>query len=87
MVGGGKARKNFSRKTRIVPAKKVGKKSSQKSAKTRFLYSHVNRDQEMGGKSAKQFFQRNTNSASKKYWEKNRLKQFENMFFIFTRIS
>ena len=40
-MGGGKARNNFSRKTRIVSAKKVGKKSSQKSAKTRF-YIHTN---------------------------------------------
>ena len=55
-MGGKKARKNFSRKTRIVPAKKVGKKSSQKSAKTRFLYSHVNRDQEMGGKKRETIF-------------------------------
>ena len=27
----------------------LGKKSSKKSAKTRFLYSHEYRDQEMGG--------------------------------------
>ena len=38
-MGGKKGRNNFSRKTRIVPAKNVGKKSSQKIAKTRFAYS------------------------------------------------
>ena len=38
---GGKARNNFSRKIRIMSAKKVGKKSSKKSAKTRF-YIHTN---------------------------------------------
>ena len=40
-----------------MPSKNVGKKSSQKSAKTRFLYFDENRDQKMGGKKlAKQFF-------------------------------
>jgi len=33
-IGGGNARNNFSRNTRIVRAKKVGRKSSEKSAKT-----------------------------------------------------
>jgi len=33
-----------------VPSKNIGKKSSQKSAKTRFLYFDENRDQKMGGK-------------------------------------
>ena len=59
------ARNNFSGNTRIVPAKNVGKKSSEKSAKNVFLYSHKYRDQKMGGKSAKQFFQKHTNSARK----------------------
>jgi len=46
----------------------LGKKSLEKSAKTRFLYSHEYLDQRMGGKeSAKQFFQKHTNSASIKY--------------------
>ena len=35
--GGKKARNNFSRKTRILPAKNVDKKIVSKSAKTRFL--------------------------------------------------
>ena len=43
------------------------KKSSEKSAKKRFLYSHEYRDQKMGGKKrAKQIFQKHTYSASKK---------------------
>ena len=43
------------------------KKSSQKIAKTRFLYSQGYRDQKLGGKKrAKLFFQNHTNSASKK---------------------
>jgi len=65
---GGKTRKNnFSRNTRIVREKYVGEKSLEKSAKTRFLYSLEYRDQKMGGKErAKLFFQKHTNSASKK---------------------
>ena len=87
-LGGWKARNNFSRKTRIVPQKKLGKKSSQKSAKTRFLYSHGNRDQQMWGKKhAKQFFQKHTISASKICWEKDRLKKVrKHVFYIHTNI-
>ena len=49
----------------------LGKISSQKSAKTRFLYSHEYRDQKMGigKKRAKQLFQKHMNSARKK-WER-----------------
>ena len=44
---------------------------SEKSAKKLFLYSHEYRDQKMKGKKpAKKFFQKHTNSGSKKYWEK-----------------
>jgi len=32
----------------------LGKKSSQKSAKTRFLYFDENRDQKMGGKKTRE---------------------------------
>ena len=65
-----------------------GKKSSEKSAKNVFLYSHEYRDQKMGGtKRAIQFFQKHTNSASKKCWEKNRQKKVRKTFFIFTQIS
>ena len=56
---GGIARKNFSRKTRIVPEKMLGTKSIQKRAKSRFLYSHKNRHQKMG-KYARNNFSRNT---------------------------
>ena len=65
-----------------------GKKSSEKSEKNVFLNSHKYRDQKMGGiKRAKQFFQKHTNSASKKCWEKNRRKKVRKKFFIFTQIS
>jgi len=46
--------------------KMLGKKSSQKSAKNFFLNLHEYRDQKRGGKRAKQYFQKHTNSASKK---------------------
>ena len=44
------ARINFSRNTRFLRAKNVGKKSSVKSAKKRFLYSHEYREQKIGTK-------------------------------------
>ena len=55
----------------------LGKKSSQNSTKTRFLYSHEYRDQEMGGggKTRETIFQKHTISASKKVKEKNRLRK------------
>ena len=59
-----------------------GKKSSEKSSKNVFLYSHDYRDQKMGGtKRSKQFFQQDTNSARKKCWEKNRRKKMRLTFF------
>jgi len=49
----------------------LGKKLSEKSAKKRFLYSHEYGDQKLVGKKrAKQFFQKHTNSAGIKCWEK-----------------
>jgi len=43
--------RNKVRKTFFIGrAKNVGKKSKEKSAKKRFLYSHEYRDQKMGGK-------------------------------------
>ena len=51
---------NFSRHTRIVPSKNVGKKSSERSAKKRFLNTHEYRDQKMRGKKARNNFSRNT---------------------------
>ena len=60
----------------------LGKKRRKKVGKTFFLYSHEYRDQKMGGKKrAKQFFQKHTNSASKKCWEKNRRKKVRKTFF------
>ena len=65
----------------------LGKKSFQKSAKTRFLYSHECRDQKRGGKNARNNFSRNTNSASKKCWEKNYVKTLrKHVFYIHTNI-
>ena len=59
----------------------LGKKSSEKSEKNVFLNSHEYRDQKMGGiKRAKQFFQKHTNSASKKCWEKIVGKKCEKRF-------
>jgi len=59
----------------------LGKISSEKSAKNVYLYSHEYRDQKMGGnKRAKQFFQKHTNSARKKCWEKNRRKKVRKTF-------
>jgi len=57
-----------------VRAKMLGKRSSGKRAKKRFLYSHEYRDPKsgVGGKRAKHVFQEHTNSASKKCWEKDR---------------
>ena len=66
----------------------LGKKSSEKSGKNFFLYSHEYRDQKIGGtKRAKLFLQNPTISASKKCLEKNRRKKCEKRFFIFTQIS
>jgi len=48
-MGTKNARINFSRNTRFLRTKNVGKKSSVKSGKKRFLYSHEYRDQKMGG--------------------------------------
>ena len=59
----------------------MGKKSSEKSPKNVFLNSHEYRDKKIGGtKRAKQFFQKHTNSASKKCWEKIVGKSAKNIF-------
>ena len=60
MGGGINARKIFSKNTRILRVLNEGKKSSGKSAKTRFLYTHEYRDQKMGGKNARKIFSGNT---------------------------
>ena len=84
--GGKNARNNFSRNTLIVRAKNVGEQIVGKRCDKRFLYSHEYRDQKIGGtKRAKQFFQKHTNSASKKCWGKNRRKKVQKSFFYIHR--
>ena len=62
-----------------------GKKSSEKSEKNVFLYSHKYRYQKMGGKKrAKQFFQKHKNSESKKCLEKKRRKKVRKSFFLYS---
>ena len=70
-MGGKKRAKQFSRTIRMVRAKNVGKKLSEKSAKKRFLYSNEYRDQKMGEKTRETIFPENTNSASKKCLKKS----------------
>ena len=75
-----KARNNFSRNTRIVREKILGKKSSEKSAKNVF-YIQTNTVPKKGvGKSAKQFFQKHTNNARKKCWGNIVGKKWEKRF-------
>ena len=50
--GGKNARNNFSRNTRIVRAKNVGRESSEISPKTSLLYAHEYRVQKIKGKKA-----------------------------------
>ena len=65
-IGGKKREIIFPETQQIVRAKNVRKKSSEKGAKKHFLKSHEYRDLKWGEKPAKQFFQKQTNSASKK---------------------
>ena len=65
----------------MIRTKMLGKKSSHKCAKKRFLYSHEYRDQKMVGKKcAKQFFQKHTNGWSKNVWKKIVAKSEINVF-------
>ena len=48
------SRNNFPRNTGMIRRKMLGKKSSQKSEKERFLYSHEYRDKKMGGKKTRE---------------------------------
>jgi len=80
-MGGKKRAKKFFQKHSNNAWKMLGKKSSEKSARNVFLYSHEYRDQKKAGiKRAKQFFQKHKNSASKKFWEKNRRKKMPKSF-------
>jgi len=84
---GKNARKIFSRNTRIPRAKNDGKKSSGKSAKTRFLQTHKYRDQKMGGKNARKFFSRNPRISRTKKMEKNLLEKVrKHVFYKHTNI-
>jgi len=66
---------------------KILKKYRRKEVrKNVFLYSHVYRDQKIGGgKRAKQFFQKHTNSASKKYWGKNSSERSPKKRFLYSQ--
>jgi len=55
-MGGNNRAKQFFQKHTNSARKNVGKKSSEKSAKKVFLYSHENRDQKMGGKTRETIF-------------------------------
>ena len=77
--------KFFEKNTRIGYRKNVGKKSSEKSAKNVFLYSHEYRDQKMGGKKREEkIVIKHTNRVSKNCWKKIVWKNCENTFFINT---
>jgi len=66
----------------------LGKKSSQKIAKKRYLYSHEYRVQKMGGKNARNNFSRNTLiERAKNVGKKIVAKKCEKTIFIFIRIS
>jgi len=71
-MGGKKARNNFSRKTRIVREKNVGKKIVGKKCENVFLYSHEYRDQKMCGKNARNNFFTYTRIVQAKMMGKNR---------------
>ena len=57
---GKNARNNFSRNTRIVRSKNVGKKIRREKFLSRFIYSHEYRDQKMAEKNTRNNFSRNT---------------------------
>ena len=62
---GGKTREIIFPENTKCESKKCWEKSSEKMQR-RFLYSHEYRDQKMGEKSEKQFFQKHTISANTK---------------------
>ena len=68
--GGEKKRETIFQEKHEQCQQKMLKKSSQKMRKHVF-YIHTNIvNKKWGGKNAKQFFQKNSNSASKKCWDK-----------------
>ena len=99
-----KTRETIIPETPIVPAKKCWEKNSRKILRKNVFYIHTNIvNKTWWKKRAKLFFQKHTNSACKKCWEKiiakkceivraknvrkKRRKNCEKTFFIFTRIS
>ena len=81
------APKFFYRNARTVRAKNMGKKIVVKKVRKNVFYIHTNMVTKNGGKNARKFLQKHTNSASKKCWEKNCRQKCEKSFFIITRIS
>jgi len=69
-MGGKKRVKQFCQQHPNSASNKFGKKSSEESTKTRFLYSHEYRDKKGGEKRAKQFCQQHPYTASNKGWKK-----------------
>jgi len=69
-----------------VKEKNVGKKNRWKKVRKTFFYIHTKIvTKKWGGKRAKQFFQKHTNSARKKCSEKIRWKKVRKTFFLFTQ--
>ena len=78
---GEKSEKNFFQKHTYIARKKYGKKSSGKSAKTRFFYENTNIVTKNGGeKREKMFFQKHTYIASFKRWKKSSGKSAKTRF-------
>jgi len=67
-----------------VTKKCLGKKSSQKRAKKRFLYSHEYRDQKMMGKNARNNFPRNTRMIRRKMLGKKLSQKSEKKRFLYS---
>jgi len=67
--------------------KMLGKKSSEKSAKKRFLYSHEYGDQKWGVNARNHFPRNSPIERAKNVGKKIVAKYCEKTFFIFTRIS
>ena len=61
----------------------LGKKSSEKSAKNVFLYSHEYREQKMGGKTARNNFSRNTRIMREKNVGKKSLEKSAKNVFLY----
>ena len=78
---GKNTRNNFSRTTQIVRAKYVGTKFVwKKCEKTFFIFTRISWPKNEGKKPAKKFFQKHTNCASKKYWERSSERSAKNVF-------